>query len=364
MSIELDSLLEKIKAPDQAAMDAARAYQATLAKPPESLGRLEALSIQLAGITGKIHNRMERTHLLVFAADNGVVEEGVSSAPQSVTLQQTINLTRAKTGASTLCRHFGVGITVCDVGVNAEIHDKAVLNRKIAYGTNNIAKMPAMTREQAITAILTGAGVAIHTEADALGVGEMGIGNTTTSAAVLSALLDVPPEQVTGRGGGITGDAFQRKKEVIRRAIETNGPDKTDVIDVLSKVGGLDIAAMCGAFLGAAATRRPVVIDGFISAVAALCAVRLKPEVRHYLVPSHASFEIGYTLAMQAMDLQPMLLLGMRLGEGSGCPLAFQVLDAACAIINEMATFQQAGIDDGYLEEIRQGDKFTVEGRQ
>ncbi len=364
MSIELDSLLEKIKAPDQAAMDAARAYQATLAKPPESLGRLEALSIQLAGITGKIHNRMERTHLLVFAADNGVVEEGVSSAPQSVTLRQTINLTRAKTGASTLCRHFGVGITVCDVGVNAEIHDKAVLNRKIAYGTNNIAKMPAMTREQAITAILTGAGVAIHTEADALGVGEMGIGNTTTSAAVLSALLDVPPEQVTGRGGGITDEAFQRKKEVIRRAIETNRPDKTDVIDVLSKVGGLDIAAMCGAFLGAAATRRPVVIDGFISAVAALCAVRLKPEARHYLVPSHASFEIGYTLAMQAMDLQPMLLLGMRLGEGSGCPLAFQVLDAACAIINEMATFQQAGIDDGYLEEIRQGDKFTVEGRQ
>ncbi len=364
MSIELDSLLEKIKAPDQAAMDAARAYQATLAKPPESLGRLEALSIQLAGITGKIHNRMERTHLLVFAADNGVVEEGVSSAPQSVTLQQTINLTRAKTGASTLCRHFGVGITVCDVGVNAEIHDKAVLNRKIAYGTNNIAKMPAMTREQAITAILTGAGVAIHTEADALGVGEMGIGNTTTSAAVLSALLDVPPEQVTGRGGGITDEAFQRKKEVIRRAIEKNRPDKTDVIDVLSKVGGLDIAAMCGAFLGAAATRRPVVIDGFISAVAALCAVRLKPEARHYLVPSHASFEIGYTLAMQAMDLQPMLLLGMRLGEGSGCPLAFQVLDAACAIINEMATFQQAGIDDGYLEEIRQGDKFTVEGRQ
>ena len=364
MSIELDSLLEKIKAPDQAAMDAARAYQATLAKPPESLGRLEALSIQLAGITGKIHNRMERTHLLVFAADNGVVEEGVSSAPQSVTLQQTINLTRAKTGASTLCRHFGVGITVCDVGVNAEIHDKAVLNRKIAYGTNNIAKMPAMTREQAITAILTGAGVAIHTEADALGVGEMGIGNTTTSAAVLSALLDVPPEQVTGRGGGITDEAFQKKRAVIRRAIETNRPDKSDVVDVLAKVGGLDIGAMCGAFLGAAATRRPVVIDGFISAVAALCAVRLKPEVRHYLVPSHASFEIGYTLAMQAMDLQPMLLLDMRLGEGSGCPLAFQVLDAACAIINEMATFQQAGIDDGYLEEIRRGDKFTVEGRQ
>ena len=168
-------------------------------------------------------------------------------------------------------------------------------------------------------------------------------------------------EQVTGRGGGITDEAFQKKKEVISRAIAINQPDRTNVVDVLAKVGGLDIAAMCGAFLGAAATKRPVVIDGFISAVAALCAVRLKPEVRDYLVPSHASFEIGYKLAMDAMGLQPMLLLGMRLGEGSGCPLAFQVLDAACAIMNEMATFQQAGIDDGYLEEIRQGDKFTVE---
>ena len=218
-----------------------------------------------------------------------------------------------------------------------------------------------MTREQATRAILTGIGLAMRTEASALGVGEMGIGNTTTSAAVLSVLLDAPVEQVTGRGGGITDEAFQKKKEVISRAIAINQPDRTDVVDVLAKVGGLDIAAMCGAFLGAAATKRPVVIDGFISAVAALCAVRLKPEVRDYLVPSHASFEIGYRLAMDAMGLQPMLLLGLRLGEGSGCPLAFQVLDAACAIMNEMATFQQAGIDDGYLEEIRQGDKFTVE---
>ena len=364
MTTELTEFLRNITPLDERAMDAARAYQLSLAKPPESLGRLEDLSIQLAGITGKVHNRMDKTHLLVFAADNGVVEEGVSSAPQSVTLMQTINLTRAKTGASTLCKHFGVGITVCDVGVNADIHDSAVLNRKIAYGTKNMAKGPAMTREEATRAILTGIGLAMRTEADALGVGEMGIGNTTTSSAVLSVLLDVPVEQVTGRGGGITDEAFQVKKNVIRHAIELNQPDKNDVIDVLAKVGGLDIAAMCGAFLGAAANHRPVVIDGFISAVAALCAVRLKPEVQGYLVPSHASFEIGYKLAMEAMHLQPMLLLGMRLGEGSGCPLAFQVLDAACAIMNEMATFQQAGIDDGYLDEIRQGDKFTVEESQ
>lgn len=358
----LTELLESIQPLNTDAMEAARMRQASLAKPPESLGRLEALSIQLAGITGSVHNSMSHTHLLVFAADNGVVEEGVSSAPQSVTLMQTINLTRAKTGASVLCKHFGTGITVCDVGVNATIKDPAVLNRKIAYGTKNIAKEPAMTREQAVTAILTGAQLAMETKADAIGIGEMGIGNTTTSSAVLAVLLDQSVENVTGRGGGITDDAFLVKKNVIKKAILQNAPDKTDVVDVLSKVGGFDIAAMCGGFLGAAASHRPVVIDGFISAVAALCAVRLCPNVQQYLVPSHASYEIGYRLAMEAMQLEPLFLLGMRLGEGSGCPLAFQVLSAACAILNDMATFDEAGIDDGYLEEIRQGDKFTVEG--
>lgn len=249
------------------------------------------------------------------------------------------------------------------MGVNADIKEKAVLNRKIAYGTQNIASGPAMTRQQAVTAILTGAKLAAETDADALGVGEMGIGNTTTSSAVLAVLLSAEVETVTGRGGGVTDESFLRKKAIIRQAIEVNRPDRDDPVDVLAKVGGFDLAAMCGAFLGAAATRRPVVIDGFISAVAALCAVRLCPRARDYLVPSHASFEIGYRLAMEAMNLEPLFLLGMRLGEGSGCPLAFQVLSAACAVMNDMATFDQAGIDDGYLDEIRQGDQFTVEGK-
>ena len=343
-------------------MDAARERQAQLAKPPGSLGRLEELSIQLAGITGRVHNRMEKKHLLVFAADNGVVAEGVSSAPQSVTLMQTINLTRHKTGASTLCKHFGCGITVCDVGVNADIKEPKVLNKKIAYGTKNIVQGAAMTRKQCIQAIQTGFDLAIATDADVIGVGEMGIGNTTTSSAVLSVLLDADVEAVTGRGGGITDQSFLKKKQVIKDAIAINQPDKADVIDVLTKVGGFDIAAMCGAFLGCAEKRVPVVIDGFISAVAALCAFRLCPEAVGYFVPSHASYEIGYKLAMDAMELQPLFLLGMRLGEGSGCPLAFEILDAACAILNDMATFDQAGIDDGYLDEIRQGDKFSVEG--
>lgn len=362
MESKVVNIISMVAPPDMGAMSAARARQAQLAKPPGSLGRLEELSIQLAGITGNVHNRIEKKHLLVFAADNGVVAEGVASAPQSVTLQQTINLTRAKTGASVLCRHFGCGITVCDVGVNADIAEPKVLNRKIAYGTQNIVKGPAMTRQQALQAILTGVELAQNTDADVIGIGEMGIGNTTTSSAVLSILLDAEVENVTGRGGGITDDSFRKKKDVIRQAIAVNHPDKSDVIGVLSKVGGFDIAAMCGAFLGAAATRRPVVIDGFISAVAALCACRMCPNVRYYLIPSHASFEIGYRLAMEAMDLQPLFLLGMRLGEGSGCPMAFEVLGAACAILNDMATFDQAGINDDYLDEIRQGDKFTVEG--
>ena len=362
--MELSDITNAILPLDAAAMAAARKRQAQLAKPPGSLGRLEDLSVQLAGITGKVHNQIVKKHLLVFAADNGVVAEGVTSAPQSVTLLQTVNLTRHKTGASTLCRHFGCEITVCDVGVNAEIQEPRVLNRKIAYGTQNIAHGPAMKREQALQAIRTGFALAQVTNADVIGIGEMGIGNTTTSAAVLSVLLGVDAETVTGRGGGITDESFGRKKQVIRKAIAINRPGRDDVVDVLSKVGGFDIAAMCGAFLGCAAKRCPVVIDGFISAVAALCAYKLCPLAVQYFIPSHASYEIGYKLAMDVMGLQPIFLLGMRLGEGSGCPLAFEVLRAACAIINDMATFDQAGIDDGYLDEIRQGDKFTVEGKR
>lgn len=359
MQKELDALVREVLPLDRGTMTAAEEYQARLAKPPGSLGRLEEISIQLAGITGRVHNALNKKQLLVFAADNGVVAEGVSSAPQSVTKQQTINLMRGKTGAAVLAKHFGCGLTVCDVGVNADIYESTVLNRKIAYGTQNICIGPAMTREQTLQAILTGAEIARTVDADVIGAGEMGIGNTTTSSAVLAVLLGTDVEAVTGRGGGITEESFRKKKAVIRTAIEVNRPDRDDVVGVLSKVGGFDLAAMCGAFLGAAAARRPAVIDGLISAAAALCAVRLCPNVRGYLVPSHASFEIGYRLAMEAMDLRPLFDLGMRLGEGSGCPLAFQVLDAACAVINDMATFDEAGINDDYLDEIRRGDQFT-----
>ena len=359
MQEKIEALVRAVQPLDQKAMLAAEAHQARLAKPPGSLGRLEELSVQLAGITGKVHNELPRKQLLIFAADNGVVAEGVSSAPQSVTMQQTINLTRGKTGAAVLAKRFGCGLTVCDVGVNADLCESAVLNRKISYGTQNICAGPAMTREQALQAILTGAAVAENVDADAVGIGEMGIGNTTTSSAMLAVLLGADVDKVTGRGGGITEESFRKKKAVIRTAIAVNRPNRDDVIDVLAKVGGFDLAAMCGAFLGAAASRRAAVIDGFISAVAALCAVKLCPLVHGYLIPSHASFEIGYRLAIEELALRPLFDLGMRLGEGSGCPLAFQVLDAACAVMNNMASFDEADINDDYLDEIRQGDQFT-----
>lgn len=363
---ELTAYMESILPADRESMDAARRRQAELAKPPGSLGALEDMSIRLAGVLRTARPEVRRCRVTVLAADNGVVAEGVSCAPQSVTVQQAVNMTRHKTGMSALAAYFGDDVQVVDVGIRTPVPCPQVLDRKVRFSTGDIAVEPAMTEQQALDALAVGLDLARQAKAegiDAVGVGEMGIGNTTTSSAVLAVLLSAEVETVTGRGGGVTDESFLRKKAIIRQAIEVNRPDRDDPVDVLAKVGGFDLAAMCGAFLGAAATRRPVVIDGFISAVAALCAVRLCPRVRDYLVPSHASFEIGYRLAMEDMDLEPLFLLGMRLGEGSGCPLAFQVLSAACAVMNDMATFDQAGIDDGYLDEIRQGDQFTVEGK-
>ena len=360
----LRALIKAVSAPDREAMKAARERQARLAKPPGSLGRLEDLSVQLAGITGNVFNRVDNKTLLVFCADNGVVCEGVASAPQSVTLAQTVNLTLGKTGAAVIAKRLGCGLRVIDMGINADIQCPAVIPRKIAYGTGNIAEGPAMTREQAVQAIMTGieeAENAVGEGAQVIGVGEMGIGNTTTSSAVLAALTGRKVKDVTGRGAGLTDEAYVKKTAVIEKAMEINRPDPDDVIDVMAKVGGFDIAAMCGAFIGAARMRVPAVIDGFISVVAALCAYRICPNARAYMIPSHASYEIGSRIAMEALGIEPMLCLGMRLGEGSGCPIAMTLLDAACAVTNDMATFGEARIDDSYLEPIRKTDAFTVE---
>ena len=359
--IKLKSILSQIQSLDKAAMDDAAQYQAMLAKPPGSLGKLEDISIKLAGITGKLKNQLNKKRIVVLCADNGVVEEGISSTPRSVTAAQAVNMTKHLTGMSSIAHHFGNEIVVADLGIYDEYTCPNILNRRISRGTKNLAVEPAMSRSQTVDAILTGIGLAYDAASDGvdiLGVGEMGIGNTTTSAAVLSALTGLPVNDVTGRGSGMNDIGFTMKKELIAQALKKHMPDPNDPIDVLSKVGGLDLAAMCGVFLGSARYRIPVVIDGFISIVAALCAVRLLPASGEYMFPSHASQEIGYEAAAKELGLEPWLLLGMRLGEGSGCPLAFEVIAAACAAMNGMATFSGASIDDSYLENIRGKDCF------
>ena len=361
MNERIQSIISAILPPDDTAMEAARARQLSLAKPPRSLGRLEELSIQIAGLTGRLDYRLDRRRILVFASDNGVVEEGVASAPQSVTLAQTINIARGLTGCGVLARHFHAETDVIDLGVNADFHAPGVRCEKIAHGTKNFAREPAMTREQAERALCIGFDAVERAKADGieiLGVGEMGIGNTSTSSAVLSALLGLSAAETVSRGGGVNDEGFLRKKEIIDRAIKRYRPDPSDPVDVLSKVGGFDLCGMTGAFLAAAHHRIPVVIDGFISVVAALCAAKMQPASVCAMIPSHASMERGYSRAMDALALKPMLLMDMRLGEGSGCPIAFEIVSAAMDVLENMATFAEAAIDDGYLQEIRDNERF------
>ena len=362
---ELSAYIQAIRPADETAMAAARRRQERLAKPPGSLGQLEDMSIRLAGVTGQVCPAMDKCRVAVFAADNGVVAEGVSCAPPSVTLQQAVNMTRRKTGMSAMASAFGDDVAVVDVGIDSDVPPVGILNRKVRRGTGDIAREDAMTRQEVLAAMAAGKEQAAMAKADgvtALGIGEMGIGNTTTSAAVLAALTGADVASVTGRGGGLTDQGFLRKKEVLRQALALHRPGRNDVIGVLVGVGGLDLAAMTGAFLGCAYERIPAVADGFISITAALCAVRLCPAVRDVLFLSHDSYEVGYRIAAEELGLRPCLRLDMRLGEGSGCPLLFRVLEGACGVMQGMATFEEAAIEDGYLDEIRAVDAFTVEG--
>ncbi|SCK01363.1 Nicotinate-nucleotide--dimethylbenzimidazole phosphoribosyltransferase [uncultured Eubacterium sp.] len=372
---KLFELIGEIKELDDAAMKAAKERQDYLAKPPGSLGRLEDISIKIAGITGKaVGNDVTRQCVVIMCADNGVVEEGVASAPQSVTLSQTINFTRRYTGVSSMAKYFGIDLLVTDVGVSMEIPEELytdsmltedqkipvkIVNRRIANGTRNLAKEAAMTREEAVRAMLTGI-EAVKAMKDAgiqlFGIGEMGIGNTTTSSAVLSALTGVKAEEVVGRGGGLNDEGLAKKIKIVDDAV--NSWCMGDPIEKLAKVGGYDICAMVGAFLAAGIYRIPVVIDGFISIVAACVAKELNPRAVDFMFASHRSFEVGYVIAMDRLGLAPMFDLGMRLGEGSGCPIAFKIIEAAVGSMNLMKTLEEASIEGDYLEEIRRENLF------
>ena len=357
---QLNEIINGIKDVDSEAIKKAEDRMTSLAKPLKSLGKLEEMAIKLSGITGKVKNNINKKMVIIMCSDNGVIEEGVASAPQSVTLAQTINFTKGLTGVAVLAKANNTELMVVDVGINCDFKHEKVINRKIRKSTNNMAKGPAMSYEEAIQAMLVGIDAVKNAKDmhfDILGVGEMGIGNTSTSSAVLSSLTNVKVDDVVGRGGGITDETFAWKKQVIKKAIEINKPDKKDPIEVVSKVGGFDIAAMAGVFLGAAYYKIPVVIDGFISAVAALIAFRLNSKTKDYMFTSHDSRELGFKVTMEELKLRPILNLDMALGEGSGCPLAFSIIDSACAVMNNMATFEEAEINDSYLDELKKMDK-------
>ncbi len=344
----IEQLTEKIEPLNSEAMQKALARLNNLTKPPGSLGVLEDLAIQLAGITGDFMPRVAKKTVIVMAGDHGVVEEGVSAAPQSVTPQMVYNFLNGGAGINILARCAGAQVKVVDVGVaDPNLSGSALISCKVRLGTANMTKGPAMSREEAIQAIRIGAEVAegeIDQGADLLATGEMGIGNTTPSSAILAVYTEAALPIIVGRGTGLDDEGVQRKIKAIETALMVNRPNPADPLDVLAKVGGLEIAGMTGIILGSAARKVPVVIDGFISGVAALIACKLIPQVKDYIIASHLSEEPGHKIALEAIGLEPMLRMRMRLGEGTGAALAFNLIEAATRIMREMATFAEAGV--------------------
>ncbi len=346
----VDETVESITALDEAAMTAARARQDTLTKPPGSLGRLEELSVMLAGMFGQAVPRISRKTVILAAADHGVVAEGVSAYPQEVTPQMVYNFLRGGAGINVLARQAGADIVILDAGVAADLEPNPLLRSvKVAYGTANMAVGPAMTREQAVRCLELGIDVAreqIGEGADLIACGDMGIGNTTASSAITAVATGADPAVTTGRGTGLDDPGLAHKVEVVRRAIQVNSPDLADGLDVLTKVGGLEIGVLAGAMLGTAASNRPVVVDGFISGAAALIAWLISPGARDYFIAAHQSVEPGHRVGLDAMGLTPLLDMNMRLGEGTGAALAMHLIEAAALCLAEMATFAEAGVSE------------------
>ncbi|WP_425446428.1 nicotinate-nucleotide--dimethylbenzimidazole phosphoribosyltransferase [Dethiothermospora halolimnae] len=343
----LNETIKKIKGVDREIMEKCKNRVDNLIKPVGSLGKLEDIVIKLAGITGDMYPKVDNKSVIVMAADHGVCEEGIAAAPKEVTLMQAINMTKGLTGVCAMAKQAKSDVVVVDIGIDGEINNDKIINKKIKHGTENITKGPAMTRKEAITSIETGILVAteeIKKGKNILTTGEMGIGNTTPSAAIVSAITGMDPKEVTWVGANLPMDKLKNKINCVKRAIEVNKPIKEDTIDVLSKVGGLEIGGMAGVMLACAANRVPIVIDGFICTVAALIAYGIEPKVKEYLIPSHSSEEKGAKYASEILGLKPMLDMNMRLGEGSGGVLAFNIIEAATYMNNEMITFKEAGI--------------------
>jgi len=345
----LSRLLASIAPPSRDGESAARRHLDSLTKPPGSLGRLEEIALRLAVLRGRAPE-VARPVIFTFAADHGVVAEGVSAYPQVVTAQMVENFARGGAAVNVLARQAGARVVVANFGVATPLgRSPQLVECPIGPGTANIAAGPAMTREHAIRAIETGARLAdeaMDAGADLLATGEMGIGNTTAASAITAAITGVPAEQVTGRGTGVDEATLTRKVAAVRRALEVNRPDPRDGLDVLAKVGGFEIGGLTGVILAGAARRVPVALDGFIAGSAALLAVTLAPDSRHALFASHRSAEPGHAHALEHMGLEPYLDLGLRLGEGTGAALFIHLARAAALVWSEMATFKAAGVSE------------------
>lgn len=348
-----EKVLGSIEGLDRKIMDEAKMRFNSLTKPLGSLGQLEQLIQQIAGISREAFPNIDKKTIVIMCGDNGVVEEGISSCPKSVTATVTQNFLKGFTGINIFAKFAGADIVVVDIGVDGDIECEGILNKKIRRGTWNITKEPAMTKEEALRAIETGILIVKDLKNKGiglLGTGEMGIGNTTTSSAVSVVLTNSKPEDMVGCGSGISLRGFKNKIKVVKKAIELNKPNSNDVLDVISKVGGFDLVGLVGCFIGASAYRIPIVMDGFISATAALAAVKLEPKVKNFIIPSHISAEPGSKKVMETLKLKPMLDLNMRLGEGTGAALAFNIIDCAMCAYKNMGTFEDANIEQ-YVEQ-------------
>ncbi len=357
----LEKTVKRIGALDQAAMGQARSRQESLALPFWSLGRLHDMGIQLAGITGQARPRIQKLAVVTMAGDHGVAAQGVSLFPQAVTREMVANFARGGAAINVLSRHVGARLIVVDMGVAGpplEItlnnnHAVRFADRRVAAGTADISRGPAMTREQAVAALE--AGIAIFEEEkalglDAVGTGDMGIANTTPSSAIAAALLQREVSSVVNRGTGVDDDGLRNKIKVVEKILEVNKPDPNDPLDTLAKVGGFEIGGIAGVILGACASRTPVVIDGFISTAAAMLASLFDPNVKNYLFAGHQSAVEGHRLMLESLRLQPMIDLGMRLGEGTGAAFGLSIIAAASRIGDEMLTFDEAQVSKSDAE--------------
>lgn len=345
---KLGQLLKSVTEPDEKAREAAHKKWNDCAKPLGSLGLLETAIEDIAALTGSTQISLFPRSVLVFCADNGVVAQGVTQSASNVTAVVTENLAMKRTSVCRMAAVANCDVVTVDMGVLNFPPTKGVLDRRIANATGDISQGPAMTREEAAKAILTGIElVREQKEKDVrlIATGEMGIGNTTTSSAVACVLLSKEVPEMTGRGAGLPLEGLQRKIRAIEKALDCNKPNPNDIIDVISKVGGFDIAGICGAFLGGAIYNVPVLVDGFISAIAALCAVRMCPKAQKAIFASHVSAEPAGQMVLDALNRKPLITAGMRLGEGTGAVAAMPLLDMACAVYSESYTFEQGGIE-------------------